>query len=44
MPLIDRPDHLVLTCVERTGATQKIRAEYVRVPDLNLIEISELLK
>ena len=27
--------------VMRTGATQKIRAVYVRDPDLNLIEISE---
>ena len=29
--------------VERTGATARIRSVYVRDPDLNLIEISELL-
>ena len=34
-PIVEGP-------VERTGATHKIRSVYVRAPDLNLIEISEL--
>ena len=35
-PVIEGP-------VERMGATQRIRSVYVRDPDLNLIEISELI-
>jgi catechol 2,3-dioxygenase-like lactoylglutathione lyase family enzyme len=34
-PIIEGP-------VMRTGATQRIRSVYVRDPDLNLVEISEL--
>jgi catechol 2,3-dioxygenase-like lactoylglutathione lyase family enzyme len=34
-PIVEGP-------VMRTGATQKIRSVYVRDPDLNLVEISEL--
>lgn len=35
VPIIEGP-------VTRTGATSRIRSVYVRDPDLNLIEISEL--
>jgi len=35
-PIIEGP-------VERTGATHRIRSVYVRDPDLNLVEISELV-
>ena len=35
-PIVEGP-------VERTGATQRIRSVYLRDPDLNLIEISELI-
>ena len=35
-PIVEGP-------VARTGATQKIRSVYVRDPDLNLIELSELM-
>jgi len=30
--------------VERTGATSRLRSVYVRDPDLNLIEISEVIR
>ncbi|MDP9909664.1 catechol 2,3-dioxygenase-like lactoylglutathione lyase family enzyme [Variovorax boronicumulans] len=36
MPILEGP-------VMRTGATARIRSVYVRDPDLNLIEISELV-
>lgn len=36
-PIVEGP-------VIRTGATQKIRSVYVRDPDLNLIELSELVQ
>ena len=36
-PIIEGP-------VERTGATHKLRSVYVRDPDLNLVEISELMQ
>lgn len=36
-PIIEGP-------VERTGATSRLRSIYVRDPDLNLIEISELIQ
>ena len=35
-PIIEGP-------VERTGATRKLRSVYLRDPDLNLIEVSELI-
>jgi len=36
-PIIEGP-------VERTGATSRLRSVYLRDPDLNLIEISELMQ
>jgi catechol 2,3-dioxygenase-like lactoylglutathione lyase family enzyme len=36
VPIVEGP-------VMRTGATSKIRSVYLRDPDLNLIEISEIM-
>ena len=35
-PIVEGP-------VERTGATSRLRSVYIRDPDLNLIEISEMI-
>jgi catechol 2,3-dioxygenase-like lactoylglutathione lyase family enzyme len=40
--LVDKQVPIIEGPVMRTGATSRIRSVYVRDPDLNLIEISEL--
>ncbi len=41
--LVERGIAIVEGPVQRTGATSRIRSVYVRDPDLNLIELSELV-